>query len=120
MPAKITIIHSDSRKPFPDEAPVVDAAERAANEIADKYGKVAGAALFKGVSHMSASPTVNSALELMREGGMTLAKSRQDPRAYTVVTQGRAAGLPKPGRRSAIDDANNEAARLLRALGLAT
>jgi hypothetical protein len=120
MPAKQTIFHSHSRKAFPEEAPVLDAAQRAAVEIAHKYGKADGAALFKGVVHVTANPTVHSAVELMRQGGVTLAKSRQDTYSDTVVTEVRSVGVPKPGRRSAIEDANNEAARLLRALGLLT
>jgi len=120
MPAKQTIFHSHSRKAFPEEAPVLDAAQRAAVEIAHKYGKADGAALFKGVAHVSASPAVYSAVELMRQGGVMLAKSRQDTHADTISAQVRAAGLPQPGRRSAIEDANTQAARLLRALGLAT
>lgn len=116
--AKPTIFHSDSRKPFPEEAPVVDAAQRAANEIAHKYGKADGAALFKGVSHISANPMVISAVEIIRQSGVVLANSRNDLHMDKLVSQVRAAGLPKSSRRSAIEDANNEAARRLRALGI--
>ena len=119
-PAKTTIFHSDSRKPFPEETPVLDAAQRAAEKIAHQYGIAEGEALFKGVVRVSADPTVSSAVELMRKGGVALAQSRRDSHADTVVTQVHAARVPKPRRRSGIEDANNEAARLLRSLGLIT
>ena len=120
MPAKPTIFHSDSRKPFAEEAPVIDAAQRAAREIAHRYGIDAGAAIFKGVAQVSANPNVHSAVELMRQGGVTVLKSRRDAHTDAIGAQVRAAGLPNSDRRSGIDDANNEAARRLRLLGIIT
>lgn len=118
--AKPGIFHSDSRKPFPEETPVLDAAQRAAEEIANKYGKAEGEALFTGIVRISANPTVHSAVDLMRQGGVALAQSSRDTHADAVVTWGHGGGLRKPARRSVIDDTNNEAAKLLRSLGLAT
>ncbi|MGK5015006.1 hypothetical protein [Janthinobacterium sp. HLS12-2] len=61
-------IHSGSRKPFAEEAPVVEAARQAAADIAQKYGKIEGAALFKGSAHIAALPTVHpQAVDIARE-----------------------------------------------------
>ena len=53
------IIHSGSRKPFAEEAPVVEAARQAAADIAHKYGKAEGSALFKHASRVTAGQTVH-------------------------------------------------------------
>lgn len=118
--SKKVLFHSDSRKPFPEEAPVIDAAQRAADEVAHKYGKGVGAALFKGVATVSAIPTEHSAVQLIRQGGLALAKARQNTNADRIVTQVRAAGLTSPGRRSAIEQVTDEIARLLRERGIAS
>jgi hypothetical protein len=60
-------IHSGSRKPFAEEAPVVDAACQAAADIAHKYGKAQGSALFKHTARVSAGQTVHpQAVDIVR------------------------------------------------------
>jgi hypothetical protein len=122
MASKPTIFHSDSRKPFEEETPVIDAAERAASKIADKYGKAAGGAVFKNViMHMHVPPSQkgHSAVELMRRGGVTVLKSRREA-DVTAVAQVRGTGMAKKSAASALNGANSEAARRLRALGFPT
>jgi hypothetical protein len=48
-------IHSGSRKPFAEEAPVIDAARQAAEAISEKYGKPAGTAMFKGTTNLAST-----------------------------------------------------------------
>ncbi|QJE03680.1 hypothetical protein HH212_26660 (plasmid) [Massilia forsythiae] len=118
-PKKLSFFHSDSRKPFLEEAPVIDAAQRAVEEVAHKYGKGVGAALFKGVVQVSAAPTEHSAIKLIRGGGPASAKARQNTHPDNILTQIRAAGLTPPDRRSAFEKLNEEIDRFVRAHGIA-
>jgi hypothetical protein len=60
-------VHSDSRKPFAEEAPVVATAHQAAKVIAEKYGKPPGAAMFRDTGKVSAAAPVHpQAVDLAR------------------------------------------------------
>jgi len=85
IPKKLDF-HNDSRKPFAEEAPVIDAVERARKQV----GVVQGSALFNGSSYVSATPTViPRALDIIRNG-MGTALERAIAEGYA---QGFAEGL---------------------------
>ncbi|WP_058048824.1 hypothetical protein [Janthinobacterium sp. Ant5-2-1] len=61
------VVHSGSRKPFAEEAPVVEAAQQAAQVVAEKYGKPPGAAMFRDTGKVSAATPVHpQAVDLAR------------------------------------------------------
>lgn len=106
--------HNDSRKAFPEEAPVIDAVEQARKQV----GYAPGAALFAGSSYVSAAPTViPRAVDIIRNGmGAAVQKATDKGYAQSVVT-----GMyEKPSTRSGTDQANREVSDSLRRMGFAS
>lgn len=58
--------HTGSRQPFPEERPVLEAARRAADGIAERYNKPPGASLFNPVARAPALPVAHrSAMDIL-------------------------------------------------------
>ena len=80
-------IHSGSRKPFAEEAPVLDAARQAAEAISEKYGKPPGTAMFKGTTNVALMGKGHpQALDIARETVDRLSSRKDDLEA--LVTAG--------------------------------
>lgn len=110
-----------SRKAFAEEARVVDAANQAAVDVAERYGNVHGGALFKVISRGAATPTVYpQAVDIVRHA---VAESRSvTANAQVGRVQATGSGIvsqavTQPRRRSGIAEANRQVADSLRRLG---
>lgn len=106
--------HNDSRKAFPEEAPVIDAVEQARKQV----GYAPGAALFAGSSYVSAAPTViPRAVDIIRDGmGTAMKQATAKGYAQTIVE----ATFEEPSKRSGTVLANQEVSASLRRLGFAS
>ncbi|WP_323144901.1 hypothetical protein [Massilia phyllosphaerae] len=117
MEDKKPTFHSGSRKPFPEEKPVMDVVRHAKDSVAQRHGGrvVRGAALFKSFAQTSAAATVtpraidivNAAVGNAVAGGFTA-------RIVSDATGGNEAAP----RRSGISQAQGEVAASLRRLGV--
>lgn len=114
MATKPLIFHVGSRKPFAEEAPVMDAVQQAKV----KRGKAVGAALFKTSSRAMAMGGVHvQAVDIVRAA----AASPAGVAATSGVGRGLAQGgvtPAEPARRSALADAQGQVAASLRRLGV--
>jgi len=113
-----------SRKAFAEESPVVDAAERAAVEVAEKRGNSADGALFKVIIRGAGSGTVPAqAVDIIRDafdkfnaanvGGGT-------GHVQSVAAEAAGHGHTQALRRSGTDKANRKLVESLRRLGFQT
>lgn len=122
MARKELIFHVGSRKPFAEEAPVVDAAQQAAAQIAHKYGTVEGSAVFKVFSNLSAKPTVYpQAVDIVRHGIAEVAGAGARAgagHAEAVVREIANEEPAEPQRPSAIRNANRQLSESMRRLGI--
>lgn len=114
MATKPLIFHVGSRKPFAEEAPVMDAVQQA--KI--KRGKAAGAALFRTSGRAMAMGGVHlQAVDIVRAAAASPAGVAATSAVGRVLAQG---GVTPsvPARSSAIADAQGQVAASLRRLGV--
>lgn len=114
MATKPLIFHVGSRKPFAEEAPVVDAVQQAKV----KRGNVAGTALFKTSSRATAVGGVHvQAVDIVRAAAASPAGVATTGVVGRALAQGGVTAA-QPARRSAIADARGSVAASLRRLGV--
>ena len=79
------VVHSDSRKPFAEETPVVETAQHAAQVVAKKYGKPPGAAMFRRMGKVAAATPVHpQAVDLARAAIFKLTGVQDEPKMAAV------------------------------------
>lgn len=79
------VVHSDSRKPFAEETPVVETAQHAAQVVAKKYGKPPGAAMFRRMGKVAAAAPVHpQAVDLARAAISRLTGVQDEPKMAAV------------------------------------
>lgn len=117
MEHKKPIFHSGSRKPFPEEQPVMDVVRRAKDDVAQRHGGrvVQGTVLFKSFSTTSATATVHPrAVDIVNAAvGNAVASG-----ATARIISGPPAENAATPRRSGIAQAQGEVAASLRRLGI--
>ena len=123
MEDKKPTFHSGSRKPFPEEEPVMAVVRRVKDDVAKRHGGslVQGAALFKSFADASAAATVTPrAVDIVNEA-VNVIKGVAGVAVASGFTARIVSGATDDGeapKRSGIANARGEVAASLRRLGV--
>ena len=113
---KQRIFHSGSRKAFAEESYVIDAVQRAKNDVAKRHAHVGqGSALFKTFAHVSASAALHPRAVDIVNAAVGAAATAGHSTGAVAGTAGNDTAQP---RRSGIAEARGEVAESLRRLGV--